>query len=159
MIRLSHVLATVGAGSLLTAILYPVFQPASACGYRPTCLSNVKQAALGLIQYAADSDDRFAPGGAWMTLSYPYVKNWDVYRCPSLPKGVWGYAYDRALSGEQVPEPPSELPMVYDSDRRSKNAADLVSSLPRAGRHLSRDRKAIQNSIAYADGHAKGATP
>src|SRR5262249_53156274 len=61
--------------------------------------SNMKQIGLGLMQYAQDNDEYFPvrygssnPGDfidgrqrTWKDMLMPYIKNRDVYRCPSNP--------------------------------------------------------------------------
>ena len=138
----------VGVILVVGAILFPV-----PSGY-PTvkaavCLSNVKQSALGLLQYTADADDRFPPRDHWMDATLPYVKSEDVWHCPSVPKGAYGYAFNAALSRAKPPKDPAKTPLVYDSVSPIRNASDLVTSLPKPGRHGGK------NSVAHADGHAK----
>jgi prepilin-type processing-associated H-X9-DG protein len=60
-----------------------------------SCESNLKQLALGVLQYVQDYDEHY-PGG-WQNVAgsttqlmcmaaiYPYVKNIQVYHCPSDP--------------------------------------------------------------------------
>jgi prepilin-type processing-associated H-X9-DG protein len=68
-------------------------------------LSNVKQLALGVIMYCSDNDDKYpicpftytggqfsGTGGgpvdlwwSWMDGIYPYVKNLQIFVCPSAP--------------------------------------------------------------------------
>lgn len=42
----------------LAAILFPVFARARENARRSSCQSNLKQIALGLLQYAQDDDER-----------------------------------------------------------------------------------------------------
>ena len=113
------------------------------------CLSNVKQSALGLLQYTADADDRFPPRDLWMDATLPYVKSEANWHCPSVPKGAYGYAFNAALSRAKPPKDPAKTPLVYDSVSPIRNASDPVTSLPLPGRHGGK------NTIAYADGAAK----
>lgn len=62
-----------------------------------TCQSNLKQAMLAMLQYAQDYDERFAPADKWCTVSEPYVKNMEVFRCPAVKEG-YGYAMNYKLS-------------------------------------------------------------
>ena len=65
-----------------------------------SCLSNVKQISLGFLMYTQDYDESMpcalidnygSPGHVWGNSRYwwettePYVKNWQIYRCPSDP--------------------------------------------------------------------------
>jgi len=91
--------------SILAAILFPVFARARENARRTSCLSNVKQLGLALMQYAQDYDERLPnvqievpssmpvsdyPGGRWGNyywywpqILYPYHKSMQVFRCPS----------------------------------------------------------------------------
>jgi prepilin-type N-terminal cleavage/methylation domain-containing protein/prepilin-type processing-associated H-X9-DG protein len=103
---LIELLVVIAIIAILAAILFPVFAQAKAAAKKTSCLSNNKQASLGAVMYASDSDDVFpfdgggSPGmtyygqpyvnGAmdpaartnWARGVYPYTKNYGVYLCP-----------------------------------------------------------------------------
>jgi prepilin-type N-terminal cleavage/methylation domain-containing protein/prepilin-type processing-associated H-X9-DG protein len=101
LIELLVVIAIIG---ILAAMLFPVFARARESARKIQCLSNVKNIALGVQMYLTDYD-RFPPKehrqevidgmgcSTYPTLANPYlrwpvlldeyVKNKDVYRCPS----------------------------------------------------------------------------
>lgn len=90
LIELLVVIAIIG---LLSAILFPVFSRARENARRSSCSSNEKQMAMGLIQYSSDFDERLPHfqgwyGGegeyAWYKVIQPYVKSYEVIRCPSV---------------------------------------------------------------------------
>ena len=130
-------------------VFFPVFEGVRLPLKPAQCLSNVKHTALGLIQYSADADDRLPLRDLWMDATLPYMKSETQWHCPSVPKGAYGYAFNAALSLAKPPKDPMSTPMVYDSLNPIRNASDLVTSLPKPGRHGGK------NSVAYADGHAK----
>ncbi|HEX8835175.1 MAG TPA: DUF1559 domain-containing protein [Abditibacteriaceae bacterium] len=78
---------------ILASILFPVFARARENARRGSCQSNLKQLGLGVVQYSQDYDEIMAPAWTrtssgtfvqgWQTLIYPYVKSYEVYRCPS----------------------------------------------------------------------------
>lgn len=145
-------LLVVGSCAVLAAIILPVFAQTKGGGpARPgsRCLNNLKQLGLGEIQYAADNNDRFPSRDTWMDAIYPYVKNRDLYRCPKLAPGAWGYAFNGALDRAKTPTDLS-VPMIYDSVNPSRNASDLVASLPSPGRHGGMDY------TVRVDGSVKG---
>jgi len=80
----SHIIA------ILAAILFPVFAKAREKARQSSCLSNVKQLALAVMQYAQDYDEmlpasyKVGPPVYWTDTISPYVKNTQVYYCPSL---------------------------------------------------------------------------
>jgi prepilin-type N-terminal cleavage/methylation domain-containing protein/prepilin-type processing-associated H-X9-DG protein len=92
---LIELLVVIAIIAILAAILFPVFAQAREKARSASCLSNVKQMALGAYMYSQDYDDQVVPrtvmfpgmaaGLPWQSLILPYVKNNNVYRCPNLP--------------------------------------------------------------------------
>ena len=102
---LIELLVVIAIIAILAAILFPVFARAKEKAKQASCMSNVKQMGIGLMMYIQDYDERipfyYAPyhkprpphlpdltlvsdyGMFWHDLIYPYVKNFDVYKCPS----------------------------------------------------------------------------
>lgn len=88
LIELLVVIAIIG---LLAAILFPVFARARENARRTACLSNIKQIGLGVMQYAADFDEKLPDYKGGATPFYPeqtksYVGSEQIYRCPNFPK-------------------------------------------------------------------------
>jgi len=86
---LIELLVVIAIIAILAAILFPVFATAREKARQTTCSSNLKQLALGLMQYSQDYDERFMSntlatyrGGSWASLIYPYIKSTGVYVCP-----------------------------------------------------------------------------
>ncbi len=120
---LFELLVVIAIIAILAAILFPVFARAREKARANTCLSNVKQITLGILMYVNDNDERFPPsapyngtpnptvspaGGGWMTwkgLVYPYVKNAQIFQCPSnMPV---------TATGELVPGSTSQFTRSY----------------------------------------------
>jgi prepilin-type N-terminal cleavage/methylation domain-containing protein/prepilin-type processing-associated H-X9-DG protein len=99
---LIELLVVIAIIAILAAILFPVFAKAREKARQSSCLSNVKQLALGMMQYCQDYDERFpmcrydngrdnVPSPingtnvtfTWCENIYPYVKNAQVFVCPS----------------------------------------------------------------------------
>jgi prepilin-type N-terminal cleavage/methylation domain-containing protein/prepilin-type processing-associated H-X9-DG protein len=87
---LIELLVVIAIIAILAAILFPVFAKAREKARTATCLSNCKQIGLGIMQYVQDYDEHFfaqpyngnaGPGAGWFT--DPYVKNSQIWRCPS----------------------------------------------------------------------------
>jgi prepilin-type N-terminal cleavage/methylation domain-containing protein len=114
---LIELLVVIAVIAILAAILFPVFAQARERARQGTCLSNLKQIGTGVIMYLQDWDETYPPnrlallpgsspcvGGreqrviTWKTVTLPYVKNIDVYRCPSNP-------HNREGDGTQNAEP------------------------------------------------------
>jgi prepilin-type N-terminal cleavage/methylation domain-containing protein/prepilin-type processing-associated H-X9-DG protein len=86
---LIELLVVIAIIAILAAILFPVFAQAREKARQISCLSNMKQLGLGLMQYTQDFDERFCNGysgygggGGWSVQIYPYVKSAKVYECP-----------------------------------------------------------------------------
>lgn len=102
---LIELLVVIAIIAILAAILFPVFARARENARRASCQSNLKQLGLGVAQYVQDYDERMPLGEnaggtvtaemrSWMNQIYPYVKNEQVYFCPSDPakySDKWNY--------------------------------------------------------------------
>jgi len=107
---LIELLVVIAIIAILAAILFPVFARARESARTSSCLSNVKQISLAILQYLQDYDEKYpgaainntwpGPGTAdtpwgpyknlyagWDHLVYPYIKNVQVFRCPSKDDG------------------------------------------------------------------------
>ena len=95
---LIELLVVIAIIAILAAILFPVFAQAREKARQSACLSNEKQITLGILQYIQDYDEGFPlsvvnrlanpPAGAiigWADASQPYIKNLQVFQCPSEP--------------------------------------------------------------------------
>ncbi len=103
---LIELLVVIAIIAILAAILFPVFSRAREKARTSACQSNLKQIALGIKMYLADWDERFLISPydlmPWPGQIYPYVKNREIFICPStdyvygsnpVPPGAsrWGH--------------------------------------------------------------------
>jgi prepilin-type N-terminal cleavage/methylation domain-containing protein/prepilin-type processing-associated H-X9-DG protein len=97
---LIELLVVVAILGILAAILFPAFARARENARRASCVSNLRQIGLGLLQYVQDYDEQNTkqwyginsgpsdPVGSgtrykWMDAIFPYVKSEEIFICPS----------------------------------------------------------------------------
>ncbi len=94
---LIELLVVIAIIAILAAILFPVFARAREKARMASCSSNLKQIALGFLMYVQDYDERTPPGGNWsgalywQLRIYPYLKNVQIFTCPSESRGKFAY--------------------------------------------------------------------
>jgi prepilin-type N-terminal cleavage/methylation domain-containing protein/prepilin-type processing-associated H-X9-DG protein len=79
---LIELLVVIAIIAILAAILFPVFARARENARRSSCQSNLKQIGLGIMQYSQDFDESM-PFEDWDTAAEPYLKNTQIFNCPS----------------------------------------------------------------------------
>ena len=82
---LIELLVVIAIIAILAAILFPVFGRARENARRSSCMSNIKQLGLGMLQYTQDYDEKFPmqPEAEFWPGINPYIKSDQVFRCPS----------------------------------------------------------------------------
>ncbi len=93
---LIELLVVIAIIAILAAILFPVFAQARESARQTSCTNNQKQVALAVLQYVNDYDETFPPSAyfsathlvAIYDIVAPYIKNTDVFVCPSYRPGV-----------------------------------------------------------------------
>lgn len=108
---LIELLVVIAILALLAAILFPVFARARENARRTSCQNNLKQIGIGLLQYAQDFDEAttrsfFGTAGdtdnagnyKWMDATYPYVKNEQLFTCPSDNAANRRYVWNKSLA-------------------------------------------------------------
>jgi prepilin-type N-terminal cleavage/methylation domain-containing protein/prepilin-type processing-associated H-X9-DG protein len=88
---LIELLVVIAIIAILAAILFPVFARARAKAMQAACISNMKQIALAEKMYCADYNDMWCTAGWWgvtrQDALQPYMKNTQIFTCPSVPRG------------------------------------------------------------------------
>ena len=117
---LIELLVVIAIIAILAAILFPVFARAREKARTASCQSNLKEIGLAFAMYRTDYDDRSPVIGVlvsglwcrWACQVYPYIKNTQIFTCPSMSNWTWGsirggsgegydtgYLYNRNLVG------------------------------------------------------------
>ncbi len=88
---LIELLVVIAVIALLIAILVPVLRSAREQAQRVVCLSNLRQLTLAWVAYADDNDGKLV-SSSWAARPprsietgtlWPYLRDLDIYRCPS----------------------------------------------------------------------------
>jgi prepilin-type N-terminal cleavage/methylation domain-containing protein/prepilin-type processing-associated H-X9-DG protein len=187
---LIELLVVIAIIAILAAILFPVFARAREKARQTSCLSNMKQLGLALSMYVTDYDQRLPAWradhaaafpypdptynqnrGPWYVTIFPYVKNIQVYDCPSTAfkwNGRWthafDYGYNRRISRGHIGEmthPAETLAFVdawADPDYGSGGGKgwDVVQYYPGSSSIGYIDPRHNEGAnMAFCDGHAK----
>jgi len=191
---LIELLVVIAIIAILAAILFPVFARAREKARQTSCLNNAKQMATAVQMYVQDYDETVIPyyqdgnpAGArcWWQMMEPYVKNMQVYLCPSshmiapnwsAPRAYgdyMDYGMNRRCSTRGTATPtivkladvryPAETFIIAEgdctrdsNDYHCSNAWDLMPTT--SGRNASSFIPQRHNggaNITFLDGHAK----
>jgi len=99
---LIELLVVIAIIAILAAILFPVFAKAREKARTASCQSGMKQVGLAIAQYLVDYDqicfdiDWNTPKDPYWIVLNPYIKNNEVWSCPSVAKDnckphCWNY--------------------------------------------------------------------
>ncbi|MFP3903696.1 MAG: DUF1559 domain-containing protein [Armatimonadota bacterium] len=189
---LIELLVVIAIIAILAAILFPVFARAREKARQTSCLSNMKQLGLAFSMYAQDYDETMPymrrdhgqsfpypdPSysnyrGPWFVSIYPYVKNIQVYNCPSSSykwNGRWthpfNYGMNRRISNAQLAAItyPAETVAVVDSwahpeygssGGKGWDVCEYYPGVSSIGYLDPRHNEGV--NMAFCDGHAKWA--
>ena len=95
---LIELLVVIAIIAILAAILFPVFAQAREKARQTACISNLNQIGKALMMYQSDYDGTLPPSQlpgsgtnvvSWPTMIQPYVKNDQVFVCPSTATGTF----------------------------------------------------------------------
>jgi prepilin-type N-terminal cleavage/methylation domain-containing protein/prepilin-type processing-associated H-X9-DG protein len=182
---LIELLVVVAIIAILTAILLPVFEQAQESAKKASCQTNLKQMGTAFQMYIQDYDSTFPPWRTivpsmtppvgnivpwngqspiypgtmfWHELIFPYVKNVDVYTCPSAEQAMarfneYGRAGGYGYNGGHLMEPiagrsmPSTNPLNWYpiGESRIAEPADMIMLTD------STDRAQTSSNIGWED--------
>lgn len=176
---LIELLVVIAIIAVLAAILFPVFAKARESAKKSACANNLKQLASAMLQYVQDYDERFpgrdVGGLHWRTLILPYIKNVQVFKCPSNPSTtadaqgiVANYAINNA--GNQFPSGGSRLISDFQDPARvilfcelrnqgwNDYGSNWWTSVPGSWVNGYAGHNSTWN-LAFIDGHVKALRP
>ncbi|NUQ00609.1 MAG: DUF1559 domain-containing protein [Armatimonadetes bacterium] len=183
---LIELLVVIAIIAILAAILFPVFAKAREKARQSSCQSNLKQIGVSVTQYVQDYDERYPIAGenvsvttvpatgspSFVILLSPYIKNTQIWRCPSVAvtsssggvscgyfgNGVIFFNYP---SMAQLTKP-AEMVVFWEFNEArnmSYNRPNSGGTATTWGGHVSAGRYGcIHNdggNHAFADGHVK----
>ena len=187
---LIELLVVIAIIAILAAILFPVFAKAREKARQTSCLSNMKQLGLAQLQYCQDYDEVLVPNATavytylapdgtvinisppsamlWMYLIYPYVKNVQVFNCPSHSNewspsaydASFGYGKNEFLGGRSLAQcySPADTILCCDSDYYLSDwdvTADPDGSTGSDNATMPAARHNNGANFSFVDGHSK----
>ncbi len=189
---LIELLVVIAIIAILAAILFPVFAKAREKARQSSCQSNEKQMALAVLQYMSDYDQvtmrwrRYsysAPNGTFAAdiasmpaLLTPYVKNMQIFRCPSASTTSSYLSYHVnvcALGNAGLGNPIDDVNYTNTAESQMSSVATVItwdgsvsntedwtncqysSRNPDASSYALSNRHNEGLNLAYYDGHVK----
>jgi prepilin-type N-terminal cleavage/methylation domain-containing protein/prepilin-type processing-associated H-X9-DG protein len=178
---LIELLVVIAIIAILAAILFPVFARAREKARQSSCLSNVKQITLGLEMYNTDYDGYWPcyhhSYMTWPELVMPYVKNEQIFVCPShgatgtaplsyaandstsksFGQGPW--VYGTYVQNRVYVEAPAETGLILEWQTSWDVYQDGVRHSQRWPGHNMYIGHNGGSNVGFADGHAKWMRP
>jgi len=175
---LIELLVVIAIIAILAAILFPVFAQAREKARATQCVSNLKQINTGIMMYSQDYDEMMPAlrwnGGAslglhWYDATEPYIKNTQVWRCPSADPGVrtsglWGNNPSQGFVQRQVDYAWNEDAANLRSQASCSNPASTYLIMDKGNAQcftgwyqwLQRARNTVRGGQSVAGPHSEG---
>jgi prepilin-type N-terminal cleavage/methylation domain-containing protein/prepilin-type processing-associated H-X9-DG protein len=127
-----ELLVVIAIIAILAAILFPVFAQAREKARSTNCLSNFKQLGTGVMMYVQDYDGAYplawynTPQYGFDCVLQPYVKNLQVFDCPSnktAPRYWNGY-----VTYFKIPPPGIPGDYAMNGDLTNRNGLGLTEA-------------------------------
>jgi len=104
-------------GGIMAALMAPVFVKARQKAQQASCMSNLNQISVALMQYVNMNNGVFPNAATWKQDIQPYLTSPTALVCPASQKGQESYAYNPQMSGASLAAitNPSTVPLIYDA--------------------------------------------
>ena len=192
---LIELLVVIAIIAILAAILFPVFAKAREKARQSSCLNNLSQIGRAVMMYVQDWDGTYPlvhlgtpdepnehghehghehdhehkheheEAGSWYDGIMPYLKNKDVFKCPSDPvrdETISSYSinglFEYATSEGDFKKPAQTIMMAERGERPDGTPVEHLGYHPWEPdfvTHLSINRHMGGSNYLFADGHAK----
>jgi prepilin-type N-terminal cleavage/methylation domain-containing protein/prepilin-type processing-associated H-X9-DG protein len=139
---LIELLVVIAIIAILAAILFPVFARARENARRASCMSNLKQIALGVMQYVQDYDEHYplyrsntaantTPSNPYGFADeiQPYLKSSQIFQCPSESSAATVGAAGTAFAGQANPTAAGYTDYTYNMMLSSDNGGNFNRGL------------------------------
>lgn len=185
---LIELLVVIAIIAILAAILFPVFAKAREAARATSCRSNEKQIATGMAMYVQDYDETYpgrsaGSGGHWGYAIMPYVKNFDLFMCPSNPNkslfvqagpdpsagrflnrsyGLNSWIFGNPISSAAIQDPADRIMISEQTWAHNDYVGGIWSG---TGNYYSNSTNggfaghSGSMNVAFADGHVKAMKP
>ena len=184
---LIELLVVIAIIAILAAILFPVFAKAREAARKASCLSNLNQIGKASMMYIQDYDETYhaiwtgqasitsATPHNWAFAIQPYIRNRQVFKCPSDAVRNSGSSYNANnwlhLKGMAIVQSPADVVVAMDgytseggnsdpTNAGTGNGLNADYTIWNAARRATRRDKGLPRhndtaNILYADGHTK----
>ncbi len=177
---LIELLVVIAIIAILAAILFPVFSRARERARAITCASNMKQMGLAFAMYTTDYNETYPPTYQWKTNLQPYMRNTQMFKCPSRPQLPWyyGHGYNCGLFGWETVDgnpaagfaerslaaivSPSHKILLAEWDRCNSGPPNGIRAVTRGGSTCAWSVSRVHNdgsNVLFGDGHVKWLKP